>query len=419
MDKYRSWVIFMVSSFMILLCGWQVILTPSPASLTNDSNSYQILALQLTEGRFENDFRTLGYPAFLLLTNGFPNSDLRILLITQLILAASTAVIVSLISWHLSQDSLASFLTGLAYSFCPVSYCIALQVMSETLHIFFVAAASFFAICRRSPMSLIAQLFFWGLAALTRPSGLLLPYIVAGSIIVACVLRKMDRCHWKNGIGVIVLYSLFLITWAGLNYQKTGYLMITSVPDVAIYMYELPAAQMVDQFSWVEYTRLWVFSPREAEAIRQVQEKRFIDQVYKSCPIKPSNLWETTTDLTTVKWLRSEAEQQLRGKILTIVGTHLIGALQVIRPIPPKVPGGMFSTILDSSRILLLSIAIISLIIRHKYGVLAVLIMLILFALLLPGVCGVWRFRSMAEPAISLLLGIGLATLLQRKQVEL
>ena len=75
LDKRNALVIFSLSLVVRLAYGWPSLNFPENA-LGNDSYGYLRLAEELTHGRFPSLFRTPGYPLFLMLTGGFPNTNL-------------------------------------------------------------------------------------------------------------------------------------------------------------------------------------------------------------------------------------------------------------------------------------------------------------------------------------------------------
>jgi hypothetical protein len=242
---------------------------------------------------------------------------------------------------------------GLLWAFCPVAIAISSTVMAETLFTFFVVVALYLSLGRISLGTLSAQAACWSAATLTRPSGVLLP------LVVACFL-------------------------------------------------------MVDELSWPGYARLWLLSPRQAERVRRIHQAVFEREAFSRSTSKWENLWETRDDPSSVRRLRAQADQQLQGRQLTIAGTHLIGAIQVLRPIPPWTQGGPLLTLLDAVRLLLVPIVMVVLVWRRQWWLLAFVCVWASYALLLPGVCGVWRFRCMAEPPLTLALAAALSPLLTR-----
>ncbi|HXG68174.1 MAG TPA: hypothetical protein VNO70_23965 [Blastocatellia bacterium] len=394
-------MIFFVAFVTRVMIGWRSFLSPAAAH-TNDSFAYRQLADELLHGRFPSLFRTPGYPLFLALTGGFPESTLVSTLLVQTVLDSVTAVMVAAIAWRLWSDPWAARLAGLLYAICPVSATLCSMVMTETLFIFLTVVALFLGLCRQTSLSLIAQALCWSAATLTRPSGVLLPFIVGFFLII----RQAKPDKFRQAI-VLGLYTLIISMWVGFNYRRVGTPILCSLPAVTVYMYELPAVRMADQLSWLDYTRLWIFNPREAERIRQVYEKDFVQEVFARSGAIPPDLWTTIDDPYAIHRLKAEADLQLQDRLPARIGIHLVGALQILRPISPSAPGGVIATIVDGLRLLLLPVALMVLARRQQWWLLSLFAVWFSYTLFLPGVNGIWRFRSMAEPILSLVLAAG------------
>jgi hypothetical protein len=402
--------LFLASLMIRLPVVLEAFLYPAAAQ-TNDSWGYRHLAAELLQGRFPSIFRTPGYPLLLALTGAFPQSNLTATFLVQVFLDSMTGVLLAAIVWRLLRDRSAAVLTGLLWALCPVAVALSSMVMSEALFGFLAVTALYLAVSRRSPIATLGQSLCWSAAVLTRPSGVLLP-ILASLFLVA--QAKMGRRRLQSQAAVLLLYLMTLAIWLNFNYRRTGTLLLCSVPDVAVYMYELPAVQMADQLSWAGYIRAWVLHPREAERIREEHEKAFIEEVSRQSGPLPRGLWSTIEDPHLTHSLRSRADVRLRGRILSVIGTHVVGALQSLRPMPPWALGGLAATLLDGLRLTLAPVAIVILVRRHQWWLLMFLGAWIAYALLLPGVCGVWRYRSLAEPALTMLLAVASAPVVER-----
>src|SRR5258708_1476663 len=120
-----------------LAYGWHNLIFPAAAS-SNDTVIYRHLAAALVHGRFPSLFRTPGYPLFLALTGGFPNSGVTVTLLAQMLLDSLTAVLLAMIAWRLWRSSSAALLAGLLYALCPIAATLSGMLLSEPLSVFLV-----------------------------------------------------------------------------------------------------------------------------------------------------------------------------------------------------------------------------------------------------------------------------------------
>jgi len=105
-------------------------------------------------------------------------------------------------------------------------------------------------------------------------------------------------------------------------------------------------------------------------------------------------------DAPTIRRLSDAATVRTQGRLSTMIGIHLIGALQTIRP--KWNSSGPVSRLLDMLRLSLLLIATLMLVWKRQWWLLAFFGAWTLYALILPGPVGSWRFRSLADPVFSL-----------------
>ncbi|MBX3279259.1 MAG: hypothetical protein KF868_14750 [Acidobacteria bacterium] len=406
MSRSRPIGLFALSASICLIWGAGVFLEPDTA-LTNDSGGYRWLAAELWRGGFPDLFRTPGYPLFLAVIGGHTETGLIAVILVQIILHASSALLTASVAARLTDDPGAGLLCGIFVALSPVLIAGSLQVMSETLFVFLAVAALYTALVYGSVTGSIAQGALWAAATMVRPSGLLLPLIVG-------LFLAFRRRAWKPALLAIAAYSLLIAAWAGYNHHRSGRFIISTMPDFAAYMYELPAVKMVDQLGWMRYAYMWTADPRAAERIRQEHEQAFIEGEFAYVQEKPANLFQTTGDPALMLRLRTSAMSVLRDRIPTVIGTHMVGALQVLRPLPPWSPLGAAGSILDALRLLLIAASAVLLMRRREWWMLAFFTVATAYAILLPGVCGVWRFRSAAEPVLAMAAGAALAPYLHR-----
>jgi hypothetical protein len=69
-----------------------------------------------------------------------------------------------------------------------------------------------------------------------------------------------------------------------------------------------------------------------------------------------------------------------------------------MRPVLRWPRGGWLMTVLDCGRLIILVSAVMILLYRREWFLIGGILVWTAYALLLPGVCGLWRFRAVAEP---------------------
>jgi hypothetical protein len=264
--------------------------------------------------------------------------------------------------------------------------------------------AIYILILSDSVTATVGQALFWGLAALTRPSGLFFPIIS-----YFLINSKKTKHGWKKQTIAVVLYVIIILGWSGFNYMRTGKVFFSTVQSAALYKYELPAVQMLDEMSVFEYGKIWIMEPRTGEAIRDKYETDFFRQVY-GYELGEAERWRSTEDAEVVNRLQNEAKVRLRGRYQSIVIVHFIGAFQILRPIPPWASIGISVTILDTLRLLLFSLSLILLLWKRTlpFWMFVSIAFWLFYTFFLPGVNGVWRFRAIAEPVICIVISLGI-----------
>ena len=406
MNRRIALGVFLMTLVVRLAFGWHSLLSPENA-LANDTTIYRHLAETLVHFQFPSLFRTPGYPFFLVLTGGFPHSQVIVTLLAQMLLDSLTAVLLAAIAWRLFQHSSAALGAGWLYAFCPINATLSASVVSETLSIFLVVAAFYLALCHASRLSLVAQTVCWTWATMTRPSGVLLPLIVYFFLLIQ---SRQSVKKWKGHAAVLVGYFFFVGLWVGFNYVRSGMPVLCTNPPVSFYIYEVPAMRIAEQFSWPSYLRMAVFNPKEYDRLIEVYEKEFIEENFAGAQPMPKDLWFTMDDAPTIRRLSAAAAVRTQGRLSTLIGIHLIGALQTIRP--KWNSSGTASRLLDLLRLSLLMIATLMLVWKRQWWLLAFFGVWTLYALLLPGPVGSWRFRSLAEPVFSLGIAGALTSIL-------
>jgi hypothetical protein len=401
-NKRNALVIFLLSLFVRLAYGWSSLNFPANA-LGNDSHGYLKLAAELAQGRFSSLFRTPGYPLFLLLTGGFPNTSLTITLLVQMLLDSLTAVLLAAIAWRLWRNQLGALLTGLIYALCPVAAVMSASILSETLSVFLIVAAFWLGLSQVSRFSTTLQVICWTGATLTRPFCVLLPLIVVFFLLLRAWQTDTEWSRrWKSQVAVLLLYACCISTWIGWNYYRAGLAVLCTNPDVSFYIYEIPALRLVEQLSWPGYLRLALGQPKEFDRLGLEHQKAYARELFPAANPVPQDLWFTMDDPASIRRIRADAALQARGRLLDLIGIHLTGALQTMRP--KWASAGLPTRFLELLRLLLLPLAALVLCWKRQWWLLALFGVWTLYVVLAPGPCAFWRFRSLIEPVISLVL---------------
>ncbi len=415
MNKRNALGIFLLGFAVRLAYGWQSLNFPEHA-LGNDSHGYLSLAAELTHGRFPSLFRTPGYPLFLLLTGGFPNASLHGPLLAQMLLDSLTAVLVAAIAWRLWRNQSRALLSGLLYAICPVAAAMSGSILSETLSVFLVVAAFWLALAQPSRISTTLQAGCWVGATLTRPFCVLLPLIVAFFLLLWFRQAGSEWSRrWKSQVAVLLLYACCLGAWVGWNYQRSGMAVLCTNPAVSFYIYEIPALRMVDQLSWPGYLRLALAQPKEYDRLGLEHQKAYAQELFPAANPVPQDLWFTMDNPAQIRRIRADAARQTQGRLLDLLGIHLTGALQAMRP--KWASASLPTRWLELLRLLPLPFAALVLLWKRQWWLLALFGVWTFYVVLAPGPCAFWRFRSLIEPVISLVLAS--AVMLLRAGVQL
>ena len=211
------------------------------------------------------------------------------------------------------------------------------------------------------------------------------------------------------------MYGLCIVLWVGHNYRRSGEAVVATIDITSIYTFEVAAVRMLDHYGPIEYARMWVLQASRAEPIREQFQNKFSEEIRSRNPALPTSLYLGWDDLSVMRPTRDEMRQELNGRLMARAYTHIVGAFQTIRPVLRWPRGGWWMTVIEVVRSLLIVVAIVVLAFRRQWWLLSLVVVWSAYALLLPGVCGLWRFRSMAEP---IWVVVGGFWLLGRNEVE-
>ena len=409
MNKKHALFTFLLAMVVRLGTCWKSFLHPQVAS-GPDAIGYHELAAALWQGRFPSLFRTPGYPLFLALTGATSSDFILWALLAQILLDGLTTVLLMAIAQRLWQHHTATLLTGLSYALCPVMATSSGDIANEVPAVFLVTAALFLLFQYRSGWSVVAQALLWFAATMTRPSYALLPVVAS----VFFLLQARLAASLKRQVVVLSLYAALTGGWMVFNYARAGMLVLSSNPDVSFYIYDTAALRLAERVSLKGYIRMALLNPPKFDRQLEFYQIAYASEEQTTRHSLARDLWFSKDDPALIRAFRAEAVEKTKGRLPLLIGIHLTGVLQSLRPRWNSV--GWFLRILDGLRILLLPIALLLLLRQRQWWWLAFFTVWLVYALLPPGPVGSWRFRSLLEPFISLTLAFAWMIVAQRRR---
>lgn len=401
MNRRTGVVVFAASLAARLLLWWSSL--PFAASpVTQDSQEYCSLASQLLHFSFPSLVRTPVYPAYLALislSSPPPCANLNAIFLAQCILDSVTAILVARATWIFFKTDRAALFAGLTWAISPVAAVATTFVMTETLFMFLIAVALNIALTARGIVGGLVEGLTWTAVTLTRPSGVLLPVIVISFLLIR------NWREWPRRFVPVIIYALVIGAWVGHNYKRSGEAVIATIDVTSIYTFEVAAVKMLDEFGPSRYARMWIFDGSGSEKVRDQFQQKFTDEIRSRNPSLPSSLYVGWEDLSVVRPIRDEMRRQLDGRIGARAFTHIVGVVQTIRPVLHWPRGGWWMTALEILRLIFIALGMFALVRNRQWWMLAFALAWTAYALLLPGVCGLWRFRSTAEVVWGVVIG--------------
>jgi len=199
----------------------------------SDSPTYYVLADNLLNGtgyRYSADEaptakRTPGYPLFIASVFRIAGRDFNAVRGVQCVLDVISTYLVYAISLLVFRNQLAGVLAALAYALYPPALLSTTYIMTETLYTFLLLtflATCLLAIRYRKYALYAASGIFFGLATLTRPGVLPLPYILW--LLSAIWLRYA----WKGFLLLALAFSVTMLPWGLRNKRDMGAFIPTS-----------------------------------------------------------------------------------------------------------------------------------------------------------------------------------------------
>lgn len=223
-----------------------------PVSPIQDPLEFRNLALNILDGHFSSAqaepyapelYRTIGYPLFLSSTFLFDKSGYLAIFLQQVMIGIVAFFLFLLIQKFLPLAQNIALFTVLIFLLDPRIWFWSLETMSETLFLFLAVVAVFFLLWRDelSWKYIGLSALFFGLALLTRPTGILwLPGMLLLVVLrnvsfetrpISLFLRNVFNKQKIIYVFLFLLVALVTVSpWVIRNYQLVGEPILSSSP---------------------------------------------------------------------------------------------------------------------------------------------------------------------------------------------
>lgn len=319
--------------------------------LVNDAAGYHQLAVTMLDAhRFayaptaQADFmRTPLYPAWVAMLYATTGRHPWVVLLSHLVLDALTVLLIHRIARRAFGERAAIFAAGL-YAVDPLMLLYSNMMLSETLFFFLLTLA--YALVQPvmlddgapavKPKRLVDAGAAFGLAVLTRPVAMYLPFVMAPFFV-------FGRRDWLRGLGRFALVAAvmfaFAFPWMARNHRIYGaYSMSFSGP------FQLLAgavAPVVAERDHIPLQAAWDQVVAEA-AVAQAREAGHMDD-----PVVKSRYWKATAFDYIRRYPVAFAKNYAKGCAYSLVNLRTSGFALMLRLAPPpaKTGGEEFSSI--------------------------------------------------------------------------
>lgn len=260
--------------------------------LSDNLLKHRVFSLEFGEGAVPETFRTPAYPLFVAFVK-LVTGSVEALPIFQIILLAGSAILAYGICLLVAPGyKKVALLTSLFFLFDPVSFFSSQFIATEALYTFLFLVCVYFILkdgARPNLSFAIAGIFF-GLSALTRPSGLLM-IIPIGIWFLWHLLFPKSELRKQIFISAVVFFlasATVLAPWIIRNGEKTGVYAFSSLSAYNPLNFNLPV--------YLSYKSNYEVSIEEARAdlhqkIGNISDKEQLD--LKNSPIIKEVVWET------------------------------------------------------------------------------------------------------------------------------
>lgn len=226
----RPAVVFVTYFVCALLLG-KLIVTYGPGfAIIGDANKYLTIARGLLEGTYpvvQGDILPPIYP--LLLATVFlifgVNNYAAGYIAQYLLLSGIAFFTYRIATKHLGVPALLAGLAGLAIIVWPYFNLYSLLFYSEVLYTLILSAAMYLlleAYARDDSRFFAGAGILIGIATLTRPVALLLPFWLVGFIVLACLYRRQLTRWWKQIAIALTAFIITLAPWSLYVFSQTG-----------------------------------------------------------------------------------------------------------------------------------------------------------------------------------------------------
>ncbi|MFC2142071.1 ArnT family glycosyltransferase [Acidobacteriota bacterium] len=458
-------LIFLLSLILNFVFTIPVLSDPKRAYQA-DSEEYESLALSLLNS---NDYpsinRTPGYPFFIATIYAIFGVKPAAVIIFQAILNSLSTMLVYLVG-KLIFDPKVALAGAFIYAVNPLQLLYSSQLMTEMLFTFILLIAMYFFLIfikNEKTINMIVAAFFFALSTMCRPIGLFLPVIIA--FIIPILLKKTLKLKILYSGVFLFLYLLFLMPWAIRNYVRYEVFTVSTISQYNLVYYNAAGViAEVDHISFSEAnTKLEEMIFKEGKKIHAEFERRDSKYIFED-PLLLRN-----PELR--KMALNIGLNSIRNNFSAYLKTHLIGVIKTLA-FPPlgiyqikrhfhnseftdlvgmdedeqaellsesnnkdiynllktrllKLPSVLrFLWIYASLFMVMQYIAVFyslkSLFGKTQMKYVIILLILILYFVLIPGIAGNSRFRVPVEPYLAVIAGIGLAVILNNlKEVKM
>lgn len=213
-----------------LLCGKILLSNGITFPLVGDTLGYLEIAEGIMTGEYprtNGEILPPGYPSFLATVFSLFGINYQVVYLLQFTFLAGTAWCAYLISYrHLAVSPILSLGTGLVVLFWPYFILYSLLVTTEVTYSLLIISTVLLTLegWRQDDRKFFAGAgILIGIASLTRPVALLLPFWIVGFIILVCLYKKQITRWWKHIVLGIAAFVFTLTPWSFYIHSQTGF----------------------------------------------------------------------------------------------------------------------------------------------------------------------------------------------------
>ncbi len=213
------------------------------STLPDNILNYRNFSLQPGPNGDPETFRTPAYPFFVALIKYF-TGDINVIPIFQTILLAFSAYFAYIISLSIAPTyKKIALATTAFFIFDPVSFFATQFLATESLYTFFFLLSIYFLVKKSVSQTRAFGMagLFYGLSALTRPSGLYMIIPIGLWAIWALLYNQNKESSFRTRIGIFCLIAALVLTpWYIRNGIRTGVYSLSSLEAYNTLNFNLP-----------------------------------------------------------------------------------------------------------------------------------------------------------------------------------